>query len=60
MQKNIYGIYLEVNKELLYHGIPLINEIDQYLLEFGFRRIITNWSDAGWGDAFYLKERVEN
>jgi FkbM family methyltransferase len=53
---SIKGIYLEVNKELLYTDIPLVDEIDSYLLKFGFHRIISKWTDAGWGDAFYLKE----
>jgi FkbM family methyltransferase len=57
---NILGIYLEVNKEHLYQGIPLISEIDEYIQEFGYRRMITSWSNAGWGDAFYLKEREES
>lgn len=53
---SLKGIYLEVNKELLYTGIPLVDEIDIYLNNFGFHRIISKWTDAGWGDAFYLKE----
>ena len=52
---SIKGIYLEVNKEKLYADIPLVNEIDTFLIQFNFHRIKTNWTSAGWGDAFYLK-----
>lgn len=54
-QPSIKGIYLEVNAEPLYKGIPLVDEIDGYLTEHDFCRIVTKWTQAGWGDAFYLK-----
>jgi FkbM family methyltransferase len=52
------GIYLEVNSEPLYEGIPLIGEIDAYLEAYGFVRVMTAWTNAGWGDALYVR-RVE-
>lgn len=52
------AIYLEVNSEPLYTGIPLINEIDAYLESFSFVRVITAWTKAGWGDALYVR-RIE-
>lgn len=52
---SIKGIYLEVNSEPLYKDIPLVGEIDVFLDGFGFKRIITDWTDAGWGDALYVK-----
>jgi len=54
-QEALYGIYLEVNNEKLYKDIPLVNEIDDFLRLNNFHRIITKWTNAGWGDAFYLK-----
>ena len=54
-EPSIKGIYLEVNHEPLYKGIPLIPDIDDYLYEFDFMRVVTRWTKAGWGDAFYLK-----
>ena len=52
------GIYLEVNSQPLYKDIPLIDEIDSYLNQYGFFRILTKWwNNDGWGDAFYLKSR---
>ena len=53
--QELKAIYLEVNETTLYKGIPLVNEIDQYLMQFGFHRLKTAWSEAEWGDALYLK-----
>jgi FkbM family methyltransferase len=49
--------YLEVNKEELYKGCALVEDIDMYLLGFGFRRVETRWcGNTGWGDALYIKK----
>lgn len=59
MGKLLHGIkwcYLEVNKEPLYVGCALVDEIDSYLAEYGFRRVETLWcGNTGWGDALYTK-----
>lgn len=54
-QPSIKGIFLEVNSEPLYKGIPLISEIDAFLSRQSFYRILTKWTNDGWGDAFYIK-----
>jgi FkbM family methyltransferase len=48
-------VYSEVNRAQLYTGIKQIKEIDSYLESFGFVRVATFWTNAGWGDALYLK-----
>jgi len=49
-------VYIEVNKAELYIGCPLIDEIDDYLFHFGFRRVETVWcGNTNWGDSFYIK-----
>lgn len=54
---NMDYIYMEVNTNELYIGCPLINEIDSYLGQFGFKRKETVvYQNLGWGDAFYIKE----
>jgi FkbM family methyltransferase len=49
-------LYLEVNTAHVYVGCPLVGEIDDYVRQFGFRRVemkaIGNFS---WADAFYVK-----
>ncbi|QWC97590.1 FkbM family methyltransferase [Polynucleobacter paneuropaeus] len=57
---SIKGIYLEVNRESLYKGIPLIDEIDEFLKSLDFFRISTAWTNAGWGDALYVKNHFKD
>lgn len=53
---NIKYIYTEVNIEEVYKGCAKMNEIDEYLAKFGFKRYDTRiYRDFGWGDAFYMK-----
>lgn len=53
---NIKYIYTEVNIEEVYKGCAKMNEIDEYLAKFGFKRYDTRiYRDFGWGDAFYIK-----
>lgn len=57
MRENLphfHWLYLEVNKEPLYVGCPLLPELDGYLNERGFKRTeIQMAGTAGWGDALY-------
>ena len=46
--------YLEVNKAEVYEGCALVQDIDLYLKEFGFRRVETKWV-GNWSDALYIK-----
>jgi len=48
-------IYTEVNMKELYKNNPLIYEIDEYLSLKGFKRVETNMTHHGWGDAFYIR-----
>ena len=48
-------MYLEVNEKELYKNCGLINEIDAFLANYGFKREITCMTPHGWGDALYIK-----
>lgn len=48
-------VYTEVNTAELYRGCPLISQIDQFLAEYGFVRLMLQMTEHGWGDAFYFK-----
>jgi FkbM family methyltransferase len=50
------AIYLEVNEKELYKNCGLINEIDDFLLKYNFKRVLTNITHHGWGDALYIIE----
>jgi FkbM family methyltransferase len=49
--------YLEVNQQELYKGCALVEDIDMYMIGYGFRRAETKWcGNTGWGDALYIKK----
>lgn len=48
-------LYLEVNVKELYKNCALMNEIDAFLSNYGFKRVITELTQYGWGDALYIK-----
>ena len=47
-------IYLEVNQNELYKGCGLIGEVDVFLSNYNFKRVLTNMTGWGWGDALYI------
>jgi FkbM family methyltransferase len=49
--REVRWIYCEVNEKPLYVGAHLMSEIDAYLTPFGFRRVDTDMTPHGWGDA---------
>lgn len=53
---NAKVLYLEVNTEEVYKGGALIGEIDTYVAAYGFERVCTKMTEAGWGDAIYIKK----
>jgi FkbM family methyltransferase len=54
--KNVDYIYTEVNSDYVYKDCSLIDEIDNYLSNFGFKRVeVEWWYNCKWGDAFYIK-----
>ena len=48
------AIYLEVNEKELYKKCGLITDIDIFLLQYNFKRVLTNITSHGWGDALYI------
>ena len=48
-------ILTEVNRDELYEGCVLVEELDGFLDEYGFVREETSWGGETWGDAFYVK-----
>ena len=48
------ALYLEVNEKELYKNCGLIHEIDEFLLKYNFKRVVTNMTIHGWGDALYV------
>ena len=48
------ALYLEVNEKELYKNCGLITDIDAFLSQYKFKRVLTNMTCHGWGDALYL------
>lgn len=46
--------YLEVNRDYVYEGCTLVNDVDLFMNGFGFKRVETSWV-GNWGDALYIK-----
>jgi FkbM family methyltransferase len=52
------ALYLEVNTEEVYKGCAQLGEIDAFLEERGFTRVLTDITSHGWGDALYIRSNV--
>jgi len=47
-------LYLEVNIKELYKDCALIYDIDLFLSQYNFKRVLTKMTSHGWGDALYI------
>lgn len=47
----------EVNRDEVYTECARVEEIDEFLGEYGFVRTTTNWAGDIWGDALYVKDK---
>ena len=54
-------VYCEVNRGEMYEGNPMIEDLDEYLSQYGFDRVETHWPETWykWGDALYIKNKGE-
>ncbi len=51
--------FLEVNTKAMYDGCAIVSDIDEFMKEAGFVRVLTQMAgDKGWGDALYVKTRM--
>jgi ethanolamine utilization protein EutP (predicted NTPase) len=52
--KHAKVLYIEVSSKELYKDGALIRDIDEYLGQFNFKRVMTNITIHKWGDALYI------
>lgn len=52
--KHARAIYIKVNEKELYKNCGLIDEIDVFLAQYNFTRVLTSMTQHGWGDALYI------
>ncbi|HCI72187.1 MAG TPA: FkbM family methyltransferase [Balneola sp.] len=49
-------IMTEVNREEVYENCCQVEEIDEYLAKYKFKRVESKWHGC-WGDALYIKDK---
>ena len=54
------ALYLEVNTEEVYKGCAKLEELDAFLASLGFRRVLTDITQFGWGDALYVRSHIQS
>lgn len=52
---NVDYVMCEVNRDSVYKGCAMVEELDDYLKTYNFQRVETDWAGKIWGDAFYIK-----
>ena len=52
---NIDYIIAEVNRAEVYENCCRVDEVDEFLGKYNFKRVETQWDGGTWGDAFYKK-----
>jgi FkbM family methyltransferase len=57
--KHAKALYLEVNEKELYKNCGLITEIDTFLSNYNFKRVLTDMTQHGWGDALYILDKKQ-
>ena len=50
-------VYCEVNRDEVYENNAYVEEIDEFLADYGMERIETDWAGDIWGDALYIKTK---
>lgn len=55
---SIDAMIVEVNRDEVYEGCPMIEDIDNFLMMFGIRRRFEYWQSKSWGDAIYMRDKT--
>ena len=55
--KQVNYVYCEVNRDEVYENNAYVEEIDEFLADYGMERVETNWEGDIWGDALYIKTK---
>jgi len=55
--KYIDCIMTEINREELYKDCTKVEELTDFLSEFGFILVEETWDGGSWGDGFYVKKK---
>ena len=53
--KNVDYIISEINRDEVYVGCAKLDELNNFLGEFGFELVESTWDGGTWGDGLYIK-----
>ena len=57
--EHIDYVYCEVNRDEVYENNAYIEDIDKFLSDLNFERVVVEWTGGTWGDALYIKNKGE-
>lgn len=57
--EHIDYVYCEVNRDEVYENNAYIEDIDKFLSDLNFERVVVEWTGETWGDALYIKNKGE-
>tara|TARA_Y100000389_G_C17245822_1_gene405526 strand:+ start:91 stop:729 length:639 start_codon:yes stop_codon:yes gene_type:complete len=49
-------IYIKIHYKELYYNNPSVNDLDLFLNNYCFYRVLIKFNNYGWGDAIYIKK----
>jgi FkbM family methyltransferase len=55
LQNHIEYVICEVNSSEMYENCAKVVDLDNFLVEFGYKRILTTWEGENWGNALYAR-----
>ena len=55
--EHVHYVYCEVNRDEVYENNAYVEEIDEFLSDYGMERVETDWAGDIWGDALYIKTK---
>ena len=53
--ENVDAMILEINRDEMYEGCPMVEDIDSFLRERNIVRAVTYWQSESWGDGVYVR-----
>lgn len=52
---HIFAVIAEVSCIELYKGAALESDVDRYMIEHGFSKALTSYTEYGWGESLYVR-----
>jgi FkbM family methyltransferase len=55
LSRHVDAVISEISCVELYRGACLLPQVDAFMEQHGFERVLTQWMDTTWGDGLYLR-----